>query len=167
MGPAPSAWSYDCADELADAGRHGHGQCSQNATRVVARMMSAPPAFAPSAPSRARKPKDAMDTIGMSIVGGDTTTMSNGMAAPTENVVADVRAACTGRAVVISEMPSSSRAMGRERVFRHQLLGDLPCENRFDAPLDVDRRELIKFELDVLRQFLAFPGEFRGLGIRL
>jgi hypothetical protein len=38
------------------------------------------------------------------------TTMSKGMAAPTENVAAEVNAACTGRAVVISETPSSSRA---------------------------------------------------------
>ena len=51
----------------------------QNVTRVVARMIFAPPAFAPSAPSRARKPKDAMDTTGMSMAGGDTTTMSNGI----------------------------------------------------------------------------------------
>ena len=67
MGPALSAWSYDCTHEFADAGRHGHGQCPQNATRVVARTMLAPPTFAPTAPSRARKPKDAMDTTGMSI----------------------------------------------------------------------------------------------------
>jgi hypothetical protein len=51
-----------------------------------------------------------MDTTGMSMAGGDTTTMSNGITAPTENVAADVKVACTGRAVVISEMPSSSRA---------------------------------------------------------
>ena len=37
-------------------------------------------------------------------------TMSKGMAAPTANVAADVSAACTGRAVVVSEIPSSSRA---------------------------------------------------------
>jgi hypothetical protein len=48
--------------------------------------------------------------MGTSALAGDTTTMSKGMAAPTENVAADVNAACTGRAVVISEIPSSSRA---------------------------------------------------------
>ena len=89
----------------------------QNVTRVVARMMFAPPAFAPTAPSRARKPRDAMDTTGPRIRGGDTTTMSNGMAAPMENVAADVRAACTGRAAVISEMPSSSRAWTNHMIF--------------------------------------------------
>jgi len=41
---------------------------------------------------------------------GDTTTMSKGKAAPTENVSAEVSAAYTGRALVTSEIPSSSRA---------------------------------------------------------
>src|SRR6185503_15059381 len=82
----------------------------QKVTRAVARRMCAPPAFAPIAPRRARKPKDAADTMGTSAPAGDTTTMSKGMAAPTENITADVSAACTGRAVVISEIPSSSRA---------------------------------------------------------
>ena len=36
--------------------------------------------------------------------------VQNGSAAPTVNVAADVSAACNGRAVVISEIPSSSRA---------------------------------------------------------
>ena len=52
--------------------------------------------FAPIAPRRARKPKDAAETIGPSALAGDTTTMSKGMAAPTENITADVNAACTG-----------------------------------------------------------------------
>ena len=82
----------------------------QKVTRAVARRMFAPPAFAPIAPKRERNPKDAAETIGTSALAGDTTTMSNGMAAPTENITADVSAACTGRAVVISEIPSSSRA---------------------------------------------------------
>src|ERR1700686_4654477 len=82
----------------------------QNVTRAVARRTFAPPVLAPIAPRRARKPKDAADTRGTSAPGGDTTTMSKGIAAPTENDAAEVSAACTGRAVVISEIPSSSRA---------------------------------------------------------
>src|SRR5665213_924389 len=82
----------------------------QNVTRAVARRMFAPPAFAPIAPRTARKPKDAANTIGTSAPGGDITTISKGIAAPTENDAAEVSAACTGRAVVISEIPSSSRA---------------------------------------------------------
>lgn len=82
----------------------------QNVTRNVVRRMFATPAFAPIAPSKARKPNEAADTVGTSTFTGETTTISNGIAAPTENITADVSAACTGRAVVISEIPSSSRA---------------------------------------------------------
>src|SRR6185312_11091568 len=73
----------------------------QNVTRIVARSIFAPPAFAPIAPSRAKKPNDAAETIGTSKLAGETTTISNGIAAPTENITAEVSAACTGRAVVI------------------------------------------------------------------
>ena len=73
----------------------------QNVIRMVARRIWAPPALAPTAPRNARKPSDAADVTGTRIVEGYTTTISNGMAAPTENVTADVRAACTGRAVVV------------------------------------------------------------------
>ena len=82
----------------------------QNVTRAVPRRMFAPPARAPIAPRKARKARDAADTMATSAPAGDTKTMSRGMAAPTENDAADVSAACTGRAVVISEIPSSSRA---------------------------------------------------------
>src|SRR5674476_54530 len=61
----------------------------QNVTRSVARRILAPPARAPIAPSTARKAKDAADTMGTSALAGDTTTMSNGMTAPTENDAAD------------------------------------------------------------------------------
>ena len=71
----------------------------QNVTRAVPRRTFAPPALAPIAPNSARKPKDAADTIGTSPLAGDTTTISKGIAAPTENITADVSAAWTGRAV--------------------------------------------------------------------
>ena len=51
----------------------------RKSTRAVARRMFAPPAFAPIAPRRARKPNDAAKTIGTSARAGDTTTMSKGM----------------------------------------------------------------------------------------
>src|ERR1700674_2320133 len=82
----------------------------QNVTRAVARRTFAPPVLAPIAPRRARKPNDAADTRGTSAPGGDTTTMSKGRPAPTENDAADVSAAWTGRAAVVSEIPNSSRA---------------------------------------------------------
>ena len=89
----------------------------QNVTRAVARKMFAPPALAPIAPRRARKSKEAPDTMGTSAPVGDTTTMSKGIAAPTANDAADVSAACTGRAAVTSEIPSSSRAWAARASF--------------------------------------------------
>ena len=89
----------------------------QDITRTVPHGTSAPPTFAPIAPRTARKPKDAADTMGTSAPAGDTTTMSKGMAAPKENDTADVSAACTGRAVVISEIPSSSCAWALKASF--------------------------------------------------
>ena len=65
----------------------------QNVTRAVARRTFAPPAHPPIAPRRAKKPKEAAATIGTSAAAGDTTTISKGMAAPTENDKADVNAA--------------------------------------------------------------------------
>jgi hypothetical protein len=48
--------------------------------------------------------------MGTNLLAGETSTINRGMAAPTANVAAEVSAAWTGRAVVISEIPSSSRA---------------------------------------------------------
>ena len=72
--------------------------------------MFAPPAQAPTAPSPASVTSEAKVTTGMIIPIGDRNTASSGMAAPDAKVTAEVSAACTGRATVMSEMPSSSRA---------------------------------------------------------
>jgi hypothetical protein len=61
-----------------------------------------------AAQNKARKPNDVADTRRTSAPVGDTTI--KGMAAQTVNDAADVSAACTGCAVVISEIPNSSRA---------------------------------------------------------
>src|SRR5580704_8865986 len=98
----------------------------QNITRKVPRRTFAPPTLAPIAPRNARKPNDAADTMGTSAPAGDTTTMSKGIAAPTENETADVSAACTGRAVVIFRNPKLVARVGGQGVFRHELLGNLP-----------------------------------------
>jgi hypothetical protein len=68
-------------------------------------------------PKDARKPRDAADTTGTSVLADDTAAMNRDIAAPTENDTADVNAASTGRAVVISEMPSSSRACAPKASF--------------------------------------------------
>ena len=81
----------------------------QALAREVAQQLIAKDAL--MAHARARNPKEAADTIGTSALAGEMTTISNGMAAPTENITADVNAACTGRALVISEIPSSSHIL--------------------------------------------------------
>ena len=139
----------------------------QNVTRAVARNTFAPPVFAPIAPSRARKPRDAADTMGTSAPAGDTTTMSKGMAAPTENVTADVSAACTGRALVIFEIPSSSRACAVRGIFRRQLLRDLPRKRLVDATLDVDFGKFIQLVRRILAQLRALAREIRLFGVGL
>lgn len=139
----------------------------QKVTRAVARRMCAPPAFAPIAPRSARKPNDAAETMGTSAPAGDTTTMSKGMAAPTENITADVNAACTGRAVVISEIPSSSRAWAVKASFAISCFGNLPRKRLIDTALDVDFGKLLPFDLDVLAQLLAFARKIGLFRVRL
>ena len=48
--------------------------------------------------------------VGISIVVGTSNTTASGNAAPTAKLIADANAACKGFAIVISEIPSSSRA---------------------------------------------------------
>src|SRR3569832_28883 len=98
----PNSFPIAAASAMANA--------PQKVTRAVARQILAPPVQAPMAPKRARKSNDASGTVRTSILAGVTTAMSSGIAAPAEHVAAEVIAACTGRAVVIWEMPNSSRA---------------------------------------------------------
>ena len=128
----------------------------QNVTRMVARSIWAPPALAPTAPRTAGKPSDAADVSGTSMVEGDTTTISNGMAAPTENVTADVRAACIGRAVVRLRNPQLVASMGAESVFLHKLPRNLPGKIDFDAALNVDFGKLGEFTLGIPPERLRF-----------
>jgi hypothetical protein len=98
----PTRWPMPAVSAIASA--------PQNVTRCVGLKTPAPPALAPMAPSSARNASDAKETVVTSIDAGDTMTMGSGIAAPAAKVAADVKAAWIGRAVVISEIPSSSRA---------------------------------------------------------
>ena len=82
----------------------------QKVTRNIGFKISAPPVLAPRNPSKARNRSDPVETMGISRFDGESRTSARGAAAPTENVAADVSAAWIGLAVVISEIPSSSRA---------------------------------------------------------
>ena len=95
------------------------------------------------------------------------TTISKGMAAPAANVAADVSAACTGRAVVTSEIPSSSRACAAQSILRHQLLRDLLRQLRLYAAFDVDVGKLLMLEPDILRELFALARQIGLLGVGL
>ena len=49
--------------------------------------------------------------------------------------------------------------MGTESVLGHKLLCDLASKPTFDAPLNIDLSELLRFEIAVVRQLSAFTGE--------
>ena len=74
----------------------------QNTTRSVGLITGAPPARADIAPSAVRTTSEVPATTGTTDDAGDISAASNGMAAPAENVSADVNAACTGLALVSS-----------------------------------------------------------------
>jgi hypothetical protein len=124
----------------------------QNVTRAVARRTFAPPALAPIAPRRARKPKDAADTIRTSALAGDTTTMSKGMATPTANVAAEVNAACTVRRGGGFRNPKLIAGVCHQGIFCHQLLDDLPRKRLIDTALDVNVRQLIDLKFWTILQ---------------
>src|SRR3546814_9429177 len=75
---------------------------------MIDRMTGAPPAFAPSAPSRTRHRSETATTSGINCCAEAAVTTASGMIAPALNVAADVNAACRGRAVDMSEIPSRS-----------------------------------------------------------
>ena len=66
--------------------------------------VAAPPVLAPRKPRMARKRSDPAATIGMRRLDGASSTRASGVAAPTENVAAEVSAAWIGLAVVTSDL---------------------------------------------------------------
>ena len=72
--------------------------------------MPAPPARAAVAPSTARNNNDVTETVPTSTGAGDSAATASGSAAPAAKLAAEANAACTGRALIVAEMPSSSRA---------------------------------------------------------
>ena len=71
---------------------------------------------------------------------GTHSATSSGNSAPREKLRADANAACSGRARVAAEMPSSSR-VGLQRIMRHQLFRYLPGQRRIQPAMHVDRRQ--------------------------
>jgi len=88
----------------------------QNATRIAAFIILAPPALAPTARSTTRNARDATDTKAVSNPVGDTSAISNGGAPPAENAVeADLivdkqlEAGITGGSFPASDPPSAAQ----------------------------------------------------------
>src|SRR6185503_5960097 len=82
----------------------------QKVTRMADFIIGAPPARAANTPKQTRKMRELIATTEINLVSGVTSTVRSGIPAPTAKVTADASAACTGRAVKLSEMPSSSLA---------------------------------------------------------
>lgn len=142
----------------------------QKITRIMGLITSAPPAFAPTIPSSTRKISDPAATTGSSRTVGAKTRSTNGAAAPTENVAADASAACTGRAVVACEIPSSSRALGAQGILGHELARHFGCQAGLDPASDVDLRQLLAFMHRIGVEFAGLAGlagEVGVFGVRL
>ena len=73
-------------------------------------MTLAPPALAAIAPKAARNTSDMSAIHKPTLCSGATKVTASGKAAPETKLAAEARAACTGLAVRVSLMPSSSRA---------------------------------------------------------
>ena len=115
----------------------------QNVTRAVARRTFAPPALAPIAPRRARKPKRCG--------GHDRDKRAGGRHQHHEQRHGRADRECRGRRqrglhgrgggdLRNPKLIARVRAQG---IFRHQLLGNLPRQRLIDAALDVDFGEFL------------------------
>jgi len=82
----------------------------QNVARIVPVATFAPPVRDAHPPKVARQTRDVADTKGMTSDRGTIAVTNRGTAAPTEKLMADAVAAWIGRALKVSEIPSSSRA---------------------------------------------------------
>ena len=90
----------------------------QNSVRSAPFATGAPPVRAATAPSSARKTSDAELTLQLDRrLRHEQVDDQSGNAPPAAKLAADASAACTGRAALISEMPSSSRACAASASF--------------------------------------------------
>ena len=82
----------------------------QAVTRTTPLNTFAPPVFAATPPRKASEHNAEITIEGISIPVGTSNTTASGNAAHAAKLSADTSAACKGFAIVISEIPSSSRA---------------------------------------------------------
>ena len=139
----------------------------QNVTRSIARGTLAPPALAPMAPSNARKPSDAAETIGTSKFAGRDHDHQQRHGCPhrkhhgrCERGLNRTRGRDFGNPKLIA-------CVSGERIFCHQLAGNLLRRGPIDAALDVDFGKFVVFGLRIVAQFPAFSRKIRLLGVGL
>jgi hypothetical protein len=90
-----------------------------------------------------------------------------GSSAPTANVAAEARAACSGRA---GEFVGQSKFIARiatERIMNHQLLRYGPCEGGLETALDIDGGELSFLNALVRCELAPLEGQVGSFGIGL
>ena len=80
-------------------------------TRNAARPSGAPPRWPPNAPRAARLTRDNTEIARMPCDGGEIRRAAIGTAAKDAKLVAEIHAACSGRARAPVSIPSSSRSM--------------------------------------------------------
>src|SRR6202030_2187216 len=82
----------------------------QKATRKAPTLTFAPPTLADQPPRKSRQARPEVAIAAIRYGAGAIATTPNGSAAPTEKLAAEAKAACSGRARDVGDIPSSSRA---------------------------------------------------------
>ena len=90
--------SHNCAEKLSDTGGESYRQGTPECHSGCGAQNVCTACSCPDRTQKGKKAQRSRGHDGTSTFAGDTTTMSKGIAAPTEKVAADVSAACTGRA---------------------------------------------------------------------
>ena len=155
--------SDECAEQLADAGRDGHGQCAPERHPGDGAHDIRTACFRSDGAQQGEEAQGRDGNDRNKCAGGrhDDHEQWHGRAdgkrrGGREGGLYRTRGGDLGDAELVARM-------GRQRVLRHQLLGNLPRQRRFHAALHINLRELVEFELGVLVQFFALPCELRVL----
>jgi hypothetical protein len=105
----------------------------QKATRTAPLTIDAPPACAAVPPRITKVTSAVADETSVIQAEGASKTVAIGTRAPTMKAIAEARAACTGRARRVSEMPSSSRRVRSRKVAAASRRSSEGVDQRRDA----------------------------------
>ena len=132
----------------------------QKVTRPIEGHTGDPPARAARKPSSARISRELPDTVRTRADTGSRKTSRSGRAATTTKDPAEASAACIGRALIVSVMPSSSRARATQGAPGHQLSGYLTGQFGIESPLLIDGGQFCVFGISVPVQMTTLPIQF-------